>query len=69
MTKATLKYHIGQLVRNPTTHPGQTGEIVEINKNKRCPYRVKFLGRPAIWHPENELTLAQSDDNHSRRSV
>ena len=50
-----LRFHIGDLVRNPITHPDQVGEIIEINRKSDHPYRIKFLGRPAIWHPENEL--------------
>lgn len=51
-----MKYNVGDQVTNKTTHPGQTGIVVEINPQKRCQYRVAFPGRPAIWHPEIELS-------------
>lgn len=52
-----MKFNIGNQVTNKFTHPGQVGTIIEINENKTCAYRVDFAGRPAIWHPENELEL------------
>lgn len=52
-----MKFQIGNHVTNKITHPRQVGTIVEINKNKKCSYRVDFAGRPAIWHPEKELEL------------
>ena len=60
-----LKYKKGDLVRNPSTHPNQVGEIVEVNPKKKYPYSVKFIGRPATWHPENELTPAKHYDIYS----
>jgi hypothetical protein len=52
-----MKFNIGNQVTNKHTHPGQVGTIIEIDPSKKCAYRVDFAGRPAIWHPENELEL------------
>lgn len=52
-----MKFNIGNQVTNKYTHPGQVGTIIEIDPSKKCAYRVDFAGRPAIWHPENELEL------------
>lgn len=60
-----MKYNIGNQVTNKSTHPGQVGTIIEINENKTCAYRVDFAGRPAIWHPENELELNIEKQNQS----
>lgn len=60
--KKELEYKKGDLVRNQSTHPHQVGEIIDVDKSKACPYLVKFIGRPAIWHPEAELTPAKHSD-------
>lgn len=54
-----MKYSIGEKVLNQSTHPGQIGTVTEIDAAKKCAYRVLFPGRPAIWHPENELEPAE----------
>jgi hypothetical protein len=51
-----MKYNIGDQVENNSTHRGQVGTITHIDPSKKCPYKIAFPGRAAIWHPENELT-------------
>jgi len=65
MNRKQLQYKKGDLVRNQSTHPGQVGEIIEINPKKDYPYLVKFIGRPAIWHQEEELTVAKHSEIYS----